>query len=325
MLKRPVAWLLLVLLVGTLLALKLVWDGGIATPEGGDDMALRVGYAVEPPYIELDERGRVSGESAEVLRATLRALGQPEPVWVPVPFSRLIHQLELGRIDVIAAGLFITPERSRRVDFSRPTLAVASALLVRRGNPDRLHNLSDLSADNDLRLAVLDGAAEARLARGHGIASRALVSVNDVAEAVQLLRQREVAAFALSAPSLRRLAAREPDLEVVELGDLDPARDIGLPAFAWRPGDPHLPAFDAALGQYLGSPAHLQLVRGLGYTPAEILQAVHHVDAVGRAQDLARQGQPRLAPGRQDLRAPRDRSSAADEAPVTELLPERQP
>ncbi len=315
MLKRPVAWLLLMLVAGTLLALMLVWNSGSAAPEGHDDMALRVGYAVEPPYIELDERGRVSGESAEVLRATLRSLGQPEPVWVPVPFPRLIHQLELGRIDVIAAGLFITPDRSRRVDFSRPTLAVASALLVRRGNPDRLHNLSDLSADNDLRLAVLEGAAEARLARAHGIPTRALVSVSDVAEAVKLLRQREVAAFALSAPSLRRLANREPDLEVVEPGDLDAVRDVGLPAFAWRPGDPRLPAFDAALGQYLGSPAHLQLVRGLGYTPAEMLQARRHVDAVGRARDLGRQG----------LQATRADPAAAVEASVTELPPERQP
>lgn len=288
MLTRPVAWLLMTLLAGTLLGLVLVWTGTDSAHERDVAMPLRVGYAVEPPYIELDDRGRVGGESAEVLRATLRALGQPEPVWVPVPFARLIHQLEMGRIDVIAAGLFITPERSRRVDFSRPTLAVGTALLVRRGNPDRLHSLSDLSADNDLRLAVLEGAAESRLARGHGIASRALVSVPDVAEALKLLRQGEVAAFALSTPSLRQLVRRETDLEWIEPADLDPDRDIGLPAFAWRPGDPRLPAFDAALGQYLGTPAHLQTVRALGYTPAEVLQARRHADAAGRAEALGR-------------------------------------
>ncbi|RZS57064.1 transporter substrate-binding domain-containing protein [Sphaerotilus mobilis] len=288
MLNRPVTWLLLTLLAGTLLALMLVWHGQPDPQVRAGGMPLRVGYAVEPPYIELDEHGRVGGESAEVLRATLRALGEPEPVWVPVPFFRLIHQLEMDRIDVIAAGLFITPERSRRVDFSRPTLAVGAALLVRRGNPDRVRHLSDFTSDNDLRLAVLDGAVEARLARGHGIPTRATVGVAEIDEALALLRRGEVAAFALSAPSLRRLASRETDLEVIELPDLDPDRDLGLPAYAWRRGDPRLPAFDAALGQYLGSPAHLQKVRPLGFTPAEVSQARRHVDAARRAVALGR-------------------------------------
>ncbi len=276
MLKRPVTWLLLSLMVSTVLALALVWQ---IRPQGHDldqTLPLRVGYAVEPPYVTLDPDGRVGGEAAEVLRAALRATGEPEPVWVHVPFAQLIHQLEMGRIDVIAAGLFITPERSRRVAFSRPTLAVATALLVRRGNPEQLHNLSDLSGDNGLKLAVLEGAAEAGQARGHGIASRSLVGVAEVDDALALLRRGEVTAFALSAPSLRHVARSTPDLELIEPEDLDLDSDIGLPAFAWRRGDPRLAPFDRALGLYLGSTPHLQLVRTLGYTQAEVSLARRH-------------------------------------------------
>lgn len=321
MLNRPVAWLLLILLGGTLLGLALVWQGGTAAHDDAAGTALRVGYAVEAPYITLDARGRVSGESAEVLRATWRSLGQPEPVWVPVPFSRLIHQLEMGRIDVIAAGLFITPERSRRVDFSRPTLAVNLALLVRRGNPDRLRTLSDLSADNDLRLATLDGAIESRVARAHGISARALVTVSDVAEALKLLRAGEVAAFALSAPSLRHLVRHEPDLEWFEPADLDPERDIGLPAYAWRPGDPRLPTFDAALGRYLGSAEHLQTVRALGYTSTEIQNARRHADAAAQARTLARAGLHTSPPDAASAAPPPESSGRSP----TDLSPERQP
>ncbi|MGY0195384.1 transporter substrate-binding domain-containing protein [Leptothrix sp. BB-4] len=306
MLKRPVAWLLLSLIASTVLALGLVWRARPGLHDEPRGMPLRVGYAVEPPYVEIDEQGRVSGEAAEVLRATLRALGEPEPVWIHVPLPRLIHQLELGRIDVIASGLFITPDRSRRVAFSRPTLAVGTALLVRRGNPEHIRNLADLSGDNGLKIAVLEGAAEARQARSHGVASRNLVTVQDIGEALAALRSGDVAAFALSAPSLRHLARRSADVEVIEPADLDPDRDIGLPAYGWRPGDPRLPAFDAALGRYLGTPPHLQLVRDLGYTQAEVTLARRHVDAAAQASAL----------GRRDLRVTGEPVAASDASAV---------
>ncbi|MDP4299218.1 transporter substrate-binding domain-containing protein [Leptothrix discophora] len=305
MLKRPVTWLGLLLVASTLLALGLIWQTRTDAEDSVHDLPLRVGYAVEPPYVELDAQGRVGGESAEVLRATLRSIGEPEPVWVRVPFARLIHQLELGRIDVIAAGLFITPERSRRVAFSRPTLAVGTALLVARGNPQRVHALSDWSGDSDLKLAVLEGAAESRQARRHGIAAHRLVRVAEPQDALALLRNGTVAAFALSAPSLRHLARQNADVELIVPTDLGDDAEPGLSAFAWRQGDPRLPAFDAALGRYLGSPSHLKLVQRLGYTQEEVEAAARHVDAPAKAQAI----------GLRDLRAAGDGQERAGSQP----------
>ncbi len=124
-----------------------VWSGKI----------LRLGYAEEYPYSFRDASGRVTGESAETARAVLDRLRIKDVRGVLVDFADLIHELELGEIDMIAAGMFITPQRSRRIDFSLPTAEVGQGLLVRPGNPENLHSYADLAGRSDVVVAVLSG------------------------------------------------------------------------------------------------------------------------------------------------------------------------
>lgn len=283
------AWALLVL-VGTLIAMATV-VGNRSGPSGSqaDDKPLRVGYALEAPYVYLDARGRVSGESPEVLRALLRRMGAAEPEWVHEEFSTLIHELESGRIDVIAAGMFITAERSQRVAFTRPTVAVRTGLLVAGGNPRKLSRLHDLAGQDHLRLAVIEGAVEARQAQSSGVSSRQLLRVPDAQTGIAAVRTGRATAMALSAPSLRWMLGQGGGggLEVLDLDDDPAAAGIGYPAFAWRLDDPRRERFDHQLAAFVGSSEHLEIELRHGMSAADVERArrwrpgARHVAGVG--------------------------------------------
>lgn len=276
------AWILAVLF-GTGLGVFLV----LAPPEwslrdgaGKASQRLRVGYSIELPFASIGLNGRVYGEAPDVLRALLAASDLPEPEWVHLEFGQLIHELRLGRIDLIAAGLFITAERARQVAFTRPTARVQTALLVAAFNPMGLHSLDDLRERPQARLAVIRGSVEESLARAAGLADSRLIKVPDVQSGFAAVRSSQVAGFALSAPSLRwamRISGA-PGGELAEPFAAPPGEAaIGLPAFAMRPDDarlPRLPRLDQALSQYLGSAAHRKLAEAYGFLPDEVIPAM---------------------------------------------------
>ncbi|NTV62864.1 MAG: transporter substrate-binding domain-containing protein, partial [Oscillochloris sp.] len=101
---------------------------------------IRIGYAVEAPFAFLAPGDVVTGESPEVARAVVQRLGITQITWVQTDFDQLIPELEEGRFDLIAAGMFITPDRAQRVAFSQPTFHVKQGLLVLVGNPYGLHS-----------------------------------------------------------------------------------------------------------------------------------------------------------------------------------------
>ena len=96
---------------------------------------IRVGYAVEAPYAFVTPDGEITGESPEMAKRIVGRLGIRSIVWRGMEFRSLIDELEAGNIDLIASGLFVTPERARRVAFSKVTFHVRSGLLVAKGNP----------------------------------------------------------------------------------------------------------------------------------------------------------------------------------------------
>ncbi|WP_211166136.1 ectoine/hydroxyectoine ABC transporter substrate-binding protein EhuB [Azoarcus sp. TTM-91] len=254
-------------------AAALLAQAGLAEPDAlqrwraGE--ALRVGYALEPPFAYLDASGRVTGEAPEVWRAVAEELGGGPLIWEHAEFGSLIHELEAGRIDVIASGLFVTPERATRVAFSRPTAHVCPALLVQAGNPLKLAGYADVAANPRARLLVVAGAVEGEQARRAGVPEARLLAFPDADSAVVALQQHAAEAFALSAVSLRRALASAGDhgLELV----VSSREAAGLPAFAFRPDDLSLrAAADSALAGFLGSERHATLIARFGFSQAEL-------------------------------------------------------
>ncbi len=66
-------------------------------------------------------------------------------VIIPVPREQLLSQLVEGRGDLGVAGLTVTPERQKIVDFSDPVLNGISQIAVTGPQSPELHSLDDLS------------------------------------------------------------------------------------------------------------------------------------------------------------------------------------
>lgn len=249
------------------------WRQGPADEDWGS-RRLRIGYAIEAPYAFVDATGRVTGEGPEIARVIAGRLGLGEPLWRQTEFGVLLDELESGRIDVIAAGMFITPEREKRVAFSQPTFVAEAALLVARGNPLALHSYDDLVAKG-VRVVVLANSVEERALkwRQRWPAGR-LIVVSTADSAMEAMAAGRADAFVLSAPSLRWAAAREKDAEVELAVPFRVPAEFAAGAmggFAFRRDDQALRRrWDGELQRFIGSPEHLQLVQSFGFDRAQL-------------------------------------------------------
>lgn len=226
---------------------------------------IRIGYAVEAPYAFVAEAGRVTGLDPEVARRIAQRLGFHRVEWRMTEFHALIDDLEANRFDVIAAGLFITEERERRVDFSLPTFAVQGAILVARGNPYRIGSPADLSNQPQLRVVTLTGSVEETRLRAGGIDPARLINVPDANTGCQLVAARQADALYLSLPTLRWAlgAAEFSDTEVIEIA---PSPGPALGAFAFRKTDAELrAAWDDQLRRLAGTEEHRELLQYFGF------------------------------------------------------------
>ena len=99
-----------------------------------DNGTLRmVTEATFPPYEFL--RGReVVGVDVEVCRAIAERLGKPLQI-VSVDFDAVIASVVSGKADLAAAGLTVTEDRKRSVDFSEPYLTTGIVVIYRKDNP----------------------------------------------------------------------------------------------------------------------------------------------------------------------------------------------
>lgn len=240
------------------------------------DGVLRIGYAVEAPYAFLKHGGEVTGESPEVAKRIAARLGIRQLEWRQLEFGSLLAALESGRLDVIAAGMFITPERAQLVRFSEPTFHVKQGLLVPKGNPRQLHSYQDILPLTDLTIAVLDGSVEEALLRQMGLPEHRFVRVPDALAGRVAVETGVAGGLALSSPTLQWMALRE-QLGKTELAQPfappEQARHarLGYGAFAFRRQDRQLySAWNAALKTFIGSPEHLKLITEFGFTAAEL-------------------------------------------------------
>jgi polar amino acid transport system substrate-binding protein len=237
---------------------------------------IRIGYAVEAPYAFLTSDGQVTGESPEVARAIAARLGIPRIEWRLAEFGDLIGGLEARRFDVIAAGMFITSERKKRVAFSLPTFQAGPALLVRKGNPLQLHSYSDLLYRTNARIAVLTGSAEESYLLQLGLSSARLLRVPDASSGRAAVRSGQSDALALSAPSVRWMVMHPiagltamVDTSELEAGKSPLPRDYG--AFVFRKEDRALcRAWNAALSGFVGSKEHRNILKAFGFTVEEL-------------------------------------------------------
>lgn len=256
-----------------------------AAPEHGEttlerirrEGVVRVGYANEAPYAYLDSKtDSLTGEAPETARRVLKGMGIGRVEGVLTEFSSLIPGLKAGRFDLIAAGMYITPERCAEIAFSNPTYGIGQALVVRAGNPLGLHSYEDVAHQAQARLGVVAGTAERGYALALGIPDDRITVYPDAPSALAGVEAGRIDAYTGTSLTVQDLLdkAHNSALERVDpfadpVIDGKPVRGYG--AFGFRREDrAFLKTFNKYLGAFIGSAAHQELVRSFGFTATEL-------------------------------------------------------
>ncbi|MEZ0341381.1 ectoine/hydroxyectoine ABC transporter substrate-binding protein EhuB [Mycobacterium sp. pV006] len=267
------------------LAAALVATGACSTTEPGTgnptgegstlerikaDKSINVGFANERPYA-YRENGQLVGQDPAVHGYIFDQIGGITLEPHLFEFGSLIQALNSERVDVVTAGMFITPQRCTQAAFSNPVYVATTSLLVPSGNPKNLTDYASI-ADGDARLAVMNGAVEVDQAKGSGVPDDRLQIVADQQAGLDAVKSGRADAFALTSISLRALASGDNTVEVAEafVPVIDGEEQIGAGAAVFRQNDTALrEAFNEKLAELIRSPKWLELVEPFGFTEAE--------------------------------------------------------
>jgi polar amino acid transport system substrate-binding protein len=108
------------------------------------EKGLNVGTSNDWPYSFLDPKTNAwTGLDGDIIQYICKMLKIPKFNVETVSFDGLIPGLLDGRIDIVGDSIHYTKNRSKVVNFCWGTYYYAEALVVPKGNPHNLHQLSD--------------------------------------------------------------------------------------------------------------------------------------------------------------------------------------
>jgi polar amino acid transport system substrate-binding protein len=231
---------------------------------------IKVGIAGEAPYGFTDDTGKVTGESVEVGRAVMRALGINDLQATQVSFDSLIPGLNANQFDMVTAGMFINPSRCASAAFSEPDYTAPTAFLVPTGNPKGVATFDDVKNKN-LRLAVLSGAVEQGYAQKSGVPDAQIQVFDTQNTLLQAVAANRVDAAALTNISLNDVVKKNPGAAVEVTPGFFPTIDgkptISAGAFVFRKADTDfVSAFNGELKKLHDSGQWLTIAEPFGFT-----------------------------------------------------------
>jgi polar amino acid transport system substrate-binding protein len=247
-------------------------DGGDLLDRLRAQGVVRLGIAGEIPFGYIDKDGRLTGEAPELARVIFKRLGVDRVQPVPTEFGSLIPGLNSQQFDVVAAGMYINPERCEQVLFSDPDYQMLDSFIVRKGNPLGLHDYRDV-VEKKAKFATGTGYAEIQYAVEAGYEEGDILIVPDQVAGLNAVEAGRVDVFAGTALTTREVVKKSAKAEVTEpftpLVDGKPHIDGG--GFAFRRTETALrDAFNAELHELKKSGELLRILRPFGFTEAEM-------------------------------------------------------
>jgi polar amino acid transport system substrate-binding protein len=234
---------------------------------------LTIGTSNDAPLSYVDSQTKeAAGALPDVLRAALTRMGVKADIHiVAMPFSSLIPALTAGRIDMIGDAMYATAARAKIISFTNATFYNPEALDVAKGNPDNLHQLSDLcghSAGTYEGTTYVDQLRKASSAcpAGKPIDIHLYPTIQNVFADLSAGRlNAAVVDSSLSAYALKQ----NPALSFELVGDYKPADKAGSAcAFGVTQGNaPFVDGFNKAYAAMLADGTAAQIFTKWGLTP----------------------------------------------------------
>lgn len=145
-----------------ILSLVLAACGGGENESTGDnsDKVYKVGIDTTYPPFEYEEGGEYKGIDIDIINAIAESQGFKIEL-SPMDFGGIIPAMQAGELDVAIAGMSITDERKKVVDFSDSYFEAGLTLVVGKENTE-IEKLSDLKGK---KVAVKKGTTGAQFAQ----------------------------------------------------------------------------------------------------------------------------------------------------------------
>jgi polar amino acid transport system substrate-binding protein len=247
-------------------------DGGQLLEQLRARGSVRLGIAGEQPYGFIGKDGRVTGSAPAIATRIFQRLGVDRVEPFPTEFGSLIFGLNSLQFDVVAAGMYINPDRCGQVLFADPEYQMKDAFIVAKGNPLKLHSYEDI-ARTGARMATGIGYAEIDYAKAAGV--KRITTLPDQLAGLLAVEQGRVDVFAGTAVTVRnvleqtRSTKAEATDEVTPYVDGKPVVDVG--GFAFRRPERNLrDAFNRELHKMKRSGELLQIMRPFGFTEEQM-------------------------------------------------------
>jgi polar amino acid transport system substrate-binding protein len=120
---------------------------------------LRVGVSLATPWAMRDDEGEFSGFEIDIARQ-LAADMDVSVQFLRYDHNALVRAIEANEIDLIAAGLTITPDRALHVNFSRPYATGGIGMVTNLESTADVERLEQLNSPEYTVAVMADSAAE---------------------------------------------------------------------------------------------------------------------------------------------------------------------
>ena len=167
--------------------------------------------AAFPPfeYVGGQSGDEIKGFDIELAKQIAKDAGKTLKV-ENMKFDSLIVALNSGKIDFIASGMTITPERQASVNFSEPYYEATQVLLVNKNN-DTIHTLDDIK---DKHFAVQLGSTADIMSKKY---TQNVTAFNTGFEAIMELKNGKVDLVLFDSEPAANYLAKNPDLKLIKL------------------------------------------------------------------------------------------------------------
>lgn len=169
---------------------------------------LRVGIAINAPWVMHDKQGQPMGYSIEVAERFAKAMGWKLQL-VETSWAKLLAGLRSNDYDVVISGVSVTPQRARFVQFSDPVGEFDVDVVVNR-SALQSGGLAELGKLPQAKVGALAGTVSADFARS-GVPAAQFVEFDDENTAIGALREGKIAAYVAEAPLPLALARTYPE------------------------------------------------------------------------------------------------------------------
>jgi polar amino acid transport system substrate-binding protein len=239
---------------------------------------IRVGFANEAPYGFAEASGKLSGEAPTVAGEIMKELGVSNLEGVLTEFGALIPGLLANRFDMIAAGMFITPQRCQQVLFSNPDYVATEALAVRSGNPENLTDYASIATNSRVMVGAESGAVEGGWLQESGVPMSRIQLLPNGPTGMQALSSGRIQAFALTSISLQYLikTGGYSGLQVTEpfIPVIKGKKQASAGGYGFRKSEGQLVSlFNSKLAELQKSGKLQQLVEPFGFTGQTVTAA----------------------------------------------------